>query len=45
MSRMSSSAIGEDHVLVGGRITAQSGFTNLPLSSQGKPSSVPEGHQ
>lgn len=45
VSRMSSSAIGEDHVLVGGRITAVSGISNIPMSSQGKPNSVPEGHQ
>ena len=38
ISRMSSSAIAEDHVLVGGRITAGSGFTNLPISSAGKDS-------
>ena len=35
---MSSSAIAEDHVLVGGRITAGSGFTNPPISSAGKDS-------
>ena len=45
VSRMSSSAIGEDHVLVGGRITAVSGISNIPMSAQGKPNSVPEGHQ